>query len=94
MQPFNYVIGQNEHGDECVVHLDRPRFVARIAEVGEDGMPSHPDEDADLLSGLVFSGEGFAICELAMLDHGDIAGLEQALREAGELVAALRQSLA
>lgn len=90
---FRFVLGQDENGDERIVHLDQPLFVARVAETADDGRPIHPDEDADLLSGLVYSGDGFAICEVASigeLEPRDAAMLGDVLREAGAFVAALR----
>lgn len=90
---FRFVLGQDEHGCERIVHLDSPMFVARVAEVGADGLPAYPDEDADLLSGLVYSGDGFALCEVTItteIDPAEVAMLGALLREAGAFVAVLR----
>lgn len=66
------IYGQNDNGEAVVIHLARPRLIMRVVEVDETGEALHPDEDADLLSGLTYAGEynggAFALCEGAKLD--------------------------
>ncbi len=87
-----FVVGDDPEGDEFVVHLYHPIFVARIAETNDAGEAVHPDEDADTLHGLVFAGEGFCLCQVvAMEPEGeDLSSLSGRLREAAKFVTALR----
>lgn len=84
-----FVVGQDSNGSEFVVHLAEPKFVARIADVGDDGIAIYPDDDADVISGITYSGDGFVICQIVHLS-GPAADISAALVQAGKLVSALR----
>ena len=53
---------------EYLVHARPPRFIARVAATDEDGASAPAEAPADLLSGVVYSGDGFALCEIVWID--------------------------
>jgi len=66
----DFVFGHNLDGDEFIVHCQRPRFMARVVDLNDKGLPRPPDEDADTISGIRFSNANypFVLCELVS-DH-------------------------
>lgn len=42
---------------EYVVHLQPPRFVARVVACDDDGLPEPPERPADILTGMVYTGD-------------------------------------
>jgi hypothetical protein len=77
------VFGDDDHGNSVVVRLAYPRLIARVVETDEDGLARHPDEAADLISGIVFSSRSaageFLLCEVQKLDDDSDFDLQGAL---------------
>lgn len=77
------IYGQNDQGEAVVIHLAQPRLIMRVVEVDETGEALHPDEDADLLSGMTYSGEyhggQFMLCEGFKLDDDGDFNLSSAI---------------
>jgi len=64
-----WIVGDGaEQGREYVVHVKRPRFVARAIAVGDDGLPEPGEQPADILTGIVYSGDGYMIAEIVWID--------------------------
>lgn len=53
---------------EYIIHSKRPRFIARVVAVDDDGLPEPGEEPADILTGIVYSGAGYLISEIVWLD--------------------------
>ena len=86
----DFIVGEASDGNEYLVKLTPPRFIARVAASDEDGLPEPQDADADFLSGLVYSGaDGLTVCEVKFLDETDQQ--EQFLMQGCEFLAELRQ---
>lgn len=67
---------------EYLVHLRRPRFVARVVEEGGD---DEEDAGADTLAGLTLAlGDGILLCEVDWIDdpRGDLGDVLAAARAA------------
>ncbi len=68
-----WVTGDTVGGDgrtrEYVVHLQAPRFVARIVACDEDGLPEAEELPADVVSGTVYSSDGYVLCEIEWIDE-------------------------
>lgn len=89
-------IGADSRSRNYVVHLQPPRFAARIVECDDAGLPMPVDEPADVTSGTVYvsdgSGVGFGygqqvLCEVDWIDQpspGEITGLMEAASDAIE----------
>ena len=81
-----------------VVHTRRPRFIARVVECTEDGMPIPAHLPADVLTGVIYKipnehddllDDGYAIlCEIVWIDappgERDILALMEAAADALE----------
>lgn len=68
-----WVIGDTLGGDgnrrEYIVHLQPPRFVARIVALDDDGEPEADEMPADLVSGTVYqAGPETVLCEIDWID--------------------------
>lgn len=59
---------------EYIVHLQPPRFVARVVIVDDDGLPLPEEEPADVLSGVVYASGDSVLCEIAWIDPVPSAG--------------------
>lgn len=68
-----WVIGDTRGGDgktrEYIVHLQAPRFVARIVACDDDGLPLPEEDPADVLTGTVYSSDDFVLCEIEWIDE-------------------------
>ncbi len=49
---------------EYLVHTRRPRFVARVVMVDDDGEP----EPADVITGVVYASEDYVLSEIVWID--------------------------
>lgn len=85
------IYGQNDKGESVVIYLGDPRLILRVVEVSESGEALYPDEDADLLSGICYSGEyeggQFMLCEGKKLDDDDNFDVSETLRLMGAFAA-------
>lgn len=68
-----WVTGDTLGGDgqrrEYIVHLQPPRFVARIVAIDDDGEPEVDEEPADIVSGTVYqAGPETVLCEIDWID--------------------------
>lgn len=68
-----WVIGDTLGGDgqrrEYIVHIQPPRFVARIVAIDADGVPEADEMPADLMSGTVYVADQETIlCEIDWVD--------------------------
>ena len=64
-----------------IVHLQPPRFVARVVALDDDGSPEKSEMPADIASGVVFTDSSQALCEIAWIDEpkaGEVTGLMEA----------------
>lgn len=80
-----WILGDALGGDgtrrEYIVHTAAPRFVARIVAADDDGEPEPGEHPADTLSGVVYSSDGYLICEIEWIDDprsGEITQLMEA----------------
>lgn len=53
---------------EYVMHTKRPRFVARVVAVDDDGLPEPGEEPADILTGVTYASESYVLCEVVWID--------------------------
>ena len=62
--------------DEFIVHMEQPRFVARIVEINDDGTPASYENPADVTSGITYAlGDGWTVfCEIHWFDHPPAEG--------------------
>lgn len=93
-----WILGEGMLADgelhEYLMHTGAPRFVARVVSMGEDDTPEAPDQDADLLSGIVAGGPGFVLCETVWIDPPPAReGLEALFQEATEAASDLMDAL-
>lgn len=92
-----WVIGDGVTADgrsrEYIVHLQPPRFAARIVEIDEDGIPIAAEAPVDVLSGTVYVAEHFTgehgtlLCEVDWIDAvppGQVVPLLEAAADAIE----------
>lgn len=68
-----WVIGDTLGGDgqrrEYIVHLQPPRFVARIVALDDDGEPEADEMPADIVSGTVYQADPETVlCEIDWID--------------------------
>jgi hypothetical protein len=67
---------------EYIMHARRPRFVARIVMVDDEGRPEPGEEPADVLTGVVYASDDFVLCEIVWIDPAPPSGELRALLEA------------
>ncbi|MFC5385212.1 hypothetical protein ACFPLB_04430 [Aquamicrobium segne] len=76
---------------EYIMHMQPPRFIARVVECDDDGNPLPEHEPADILSGTVYAAnETTVLCEMLWLDEpraGEIVQLLEAAADALEEMA-------
>lgn len=53
---------------EYIIHTVRPRFVARVVNVDEEGLPVAGEMPADTLTGVCYSAADSLICEIVWID--------------------------
>lgn len=90
-----WMVGDGVTGDgrqrEYIVHLQEPRFCARVVEIDDDGLPLPEHEPADVISGITYQVfEGTVLCEVEWWDQpkaGQIALLLQAAADALDALA-------
>lgn len=67
-----WLIGDALGGDgrrrEYIMHLQPPRFVARIVMCDDDGLPLHDERPADVVSGVVYSTDDAVLCEVEWIE--------------------------
>jgi len=67
-----WLIGDTTGGDgrrrEYIMHLQPPRFVARIVETDDDGEAVTAEHPADLIRGTVYTSDGYALCEIDWIE--------------------------
>ena len=68
-----WMIGDAMGGDgrrrEYIAHLQVPRFVARIVQCDDDGLPMPDEKPADILTGVVYSSEQYVLAEITWIDE-------------------------
>lgn len=69
-------VGEDGRIRDYVVHLQPPRFVARVVTTDDEGLPYPDDEPADVVSGVRYVALGddegdILLCELAWIDEPD-----------------------
>ena len=68
-----WLIGDARGGDgkrrEYIMHLQPPRFVARIVMYDNDGLPLPSEMPADVISGVVYSTDDAVLCEIDWMDE-------------------------
>lgn len=85
-----WVVGDAVTGDgqrrEYIVHLQDPRFVARVVEIDGEGLPLPEHEPADITTGITYQAfEGTLLCEIEWWDQpkaGQITMLMEAAADA------------
>lgn len=90
-----WVIGDAVTGDgrrrEYIVHLQEPRFVARVVEVDEDGEPLPEHRPADATTGITYQADAATLlCEIEWWDEpkaGQITMLMEAAADALDMLA-------
>ncbi len=63
-----WILGDGASGREYLVHARAPRFIARVVETDDDGAAAATEAPADVLSGVVYSGDGFVLAEIVWID--------------------------
>ena len=68
-----WLVGDALGGDgqrrEYVMHLQPPRFVARVVAIDEDGDPEADELPADIVSGVVYQADQETVlCEIDWID--------------------------
>lgn len=53
---------------EYIIHTVRPRFIARVVNVDEEGLPVAGELPADVLTGVCYSAGDSLICEIVWID--------------------------
>lgn len=53
---------------EYIMHLQPPRFVARIVVCDDDGEPIEAEHPADVISGVVYQSGGTLLCEIDWIE--------------------------
>ena len=72
---------------EYIVHLQPPRFVARIVIIGEDGVVEATEQPADVVSGVVYAiGVDTVLCEIDWIDRHAPGDIVKWLEAAGEAI--------
>lgn len=70
-----------------VMHMQTPRFVARLVEVDDDGLPVEGEEPADILTGIVYQiDEGSVLCEIEWIDQPKAGEVTQLMEAAGDAI--------
>lgn len=85
-----WMVGDGVTGDgrrrEYIVHLQEPRFVARVVAVDYDGLPEPAEEPADVMTGITYqANEETILCEIEWWDQpkaGQITSLLEAAADA------------
>ncbi|WP_395623374.1 hypothetical protein [Sphingomonas daechungensis] len=73
--------GENGHHREYIMHMQAPRFIARIVACDDDGLPEMGEQPADVISGTVYSSDGYVLAEIVWLDEprpGEVVQLLEA----------------
>lgn len=91
-----WVLGDGVTADgrqrEYIVHLAPPRFVARIVECDDTGLPMPDEEPADVLSGVVYVADGSdpdsstVLCEIEWIDEVPPGQITQLLEAAADAI--------
>lgn len=64
-----WIVGDGAGGKrEYIIHTVRPRFVARVVNVDEEGLPVAGEMPADTLTGVCYSAADSLICEIVWID--------------------------
>lgn len=66
---------------EYIVHLQLPRFIARIVACDEEGEVDKSEHPADVVSGTVYTSDGYILSELTWIDEpksGEVVQLLEA----------------
>jgi len=72
-----------EQAREYIVHLQYPRFVARIVAVSDGDRPIDDEQLVNLQSGVVYGvNQETLLCEINFIDHLDTAAARQWLEAA------------
>ena len=79
-------VGRDGRRREYIVHLQPPRFAARIVAVDEAGDPEPGEEPADVLSGGVYSSGDYLLCEIDWIDRPSPGEVTQLLEAAADAV--------
>lgn len=95
-----WVVGEGVTGDgrrrEYIIHLQEPRFCARIVEVDDDGIPTPDHEPADVVGGITYQAfEGTVLCEIEWWDQpkaGQVTMLLEAAADALDVLMATEDS--
>lgn len=53
---------------EYIIHTARPRFIARVVNVNDEGLPVAGEVPADTLTGVCYSAGDSVICEIVWID--------------------------
>lgn len=89
-----WVVGDAVTGDgrrrEYIIHLQEPRFCARVVEIDDDGLPLPEHEPADVTAGITYQAfEGTLLCEIEWWDQpkaGQVTMLMEAAADALDLL--------
>ena len=46
----------------------RPRFIARVVACDDQGLPETSEHPADILTGIIYSGDGYVLAEIVWID--------------------------
>lgn len=61
-------VGEDGRRREYIMHLQPPRFVARIVQCDDGGQPVKSEYPADVLSGIVYSSDDAVLCEIDWIE--------------------------
>lgn len=85
-----WIVGEAIGGDgkrrEYVVHVQPPRFVARVVAVDDAGAPLPEEEPADVLSGVVYSSADYLLCEIEWIEPVPPGEVTQWLEAAADAI--------
>lgn len=76
---------------EYIYHMQKPRFVARVVMVDDDGEAI--ETPVDELSGVVFTSDGFILCEIDWIDAPRTGEITQLLEAAADAIDRLDESV-
>lgn len=86
-----WIIGDAWSGDghirTYIVHALEPRFVSRVVNVDDDGLPEPGEGPADLLSGTVYTaGPDTVLCEVTWIDKPPAGAVTQLMEAAADAI--------
>lgn len=86
-----WIIGDAWSGDghirTYITHALEPRFIARVVNVDEDGLPTPNEGHADLLSGTVYAADQDTIfCEVVWIDEVKAGAVTMLMEAAADAI--------